>query len=198
MGLYQIYSLFDFNPYLFYNPLMPEKGEGQPNPLSPEEIKSFAEEFHASIMSSAKKITKHGKHQQISDNQIVLGDDRNFINIMGLWTDKIHLVVGKTPIQRPGHSHFHLDLAHLLHLDHHEPELLEEEEQDPSAFDAWEAVVNIGEKPQIAYASHEWRTGVRVEEGKEKKTKVHVSTSRGIQFDNHEAVDGIRNLLRYV
>lgn len=179
---------------------MSEKLVTQQNPLSPQEVSSFATEFHAQISASAETIIGHGKHRQISPSQIILGDNKNFVNIMGIGTDEIHLVVGKTPVSHHSLTHLHLDIAHLL--GHKELEVGESEdhdaENDPAAFDSWEAVVAIGEKPRVTYASHAWKTGTKTEEGKEKKAVVLTSPSGGIMDDSHEAVVGIQNLLEYI
>ena len=149
-------------------------------------------EYYDAIMNAFNNISPLGKHQTISETQILIGDDKNFINLMGIGTDRLHLVMGKTPIES-GHGHSHVDLMHILHLGHAVTVDSEDSKQDDrNEFDSWEVVIKTGEVNEVTYASHEWRAGEKKDE------RIHTSPSGGIQINNQAAVDGIEQLLPYI
>ncbi len=120
---------------------------------------------------------KSGKRPQthVSSEHIIFGDDNNFVNAMGIGTDKLHVVVGERP-QHHGHG----------------------EDEDPNAFKAVEVVIHAGVTLGIEFSSHEWKTETVEEEGKSKKAKVLKSPSGGIQTNNQDAVDGATALLPHI
>jgi hypothetical protein len=168
--------------------------------FSEEEIAKKALKFHKQLNESIEHIVSQNKHRTPSQEQLILGNNKDFINIMGVGTGELHLVVGKTPVEIPGHPHRHLSLHHILHPMEamHQNEAEDEEKGDPSEFEAWEAVIKVGDQPAFIYSSHHWQTGMIADDsGKQKKGIVINSPSGNIQINNVEAAEGIEELIQY-
>lgn len=171
----------------------------QNNKLNNEEVKIEADRLHSALAESLQNLMKYRSHRQITPTHFVLGNNRNFINAMGVGTDTIHLIVGKTPDYSADRSHHHLDIAHLLHIGQEvKVDTGGDSDTTPYEFDSWDTKVSVGEVPQIQYASHSWKAGIIKEDGKEKKGIIFSSPSEKLQENNAQAVQGIEELLPHL